>query len=92
MQRASAKAQLQRAVLPCFILFQLFVPVSRKRHLEEAASAKEIVLGKESGTYEYELCSRRGNVRPHCPLAVPHAAAPFEACCARLPGIKNSCL
>ena len=63
----------------------------RKRHLEEATSAKEVVFGKESGTYEYELSlmlSVRDNVRPHCPLAVPHAAAPFEACCARLPGDK----
>ena len=71
MQRASAKAQLQRAVLPCFILFQLFVPVSRKRHLEEAASAKEIVLGKESGTYEYELCSPSGQ----CTASLPARGA-----------------
>ena len=55
MQRASAKAQLLRAVFTPFILFQLFVAVPRKRHLEEATSAKEVVFGKESGTYEYEL-------------------------------------
>ena len=75
-----------------FIFFQLFVPVPRKRHLEEAASGKEIVFGKESGTYEYELSLMlcvRDYVRPHCPLAVPHAAAPFEARCARLPGDKE---
>ena len=64
----------------------------RKGHLEEAASAKEIVFGKESGTDEYQLSlmlSVRDYVRFHSPLAVPHAAAPFEARCTRLPGDKE---